>query len=58
MRPHRQMAHSYWDEVNEYRNRRPVAAAVRPNQLPFVASVVVLYIFLGWWILSLLGVIR
>ena len=58
MRPHRPLAHSYWDEVNEYRNRRPVAAHVPVSQLPFVASVVLLYIAIGGWVLHLLGVIR
>ena len=53
------MAYSYWTEVNEYRARRPVADTRIPpvRLLNFVLSMLVLYIFLGWWILGLLGVI-
>lgn len=60
MKPHRQLAHSYWDEVEAYRARRPI----RDDRIPpvrllnFVLSMVVLYIAIGGWILSLLGVIR
>ena len=57
-RPGRPLAHSYYDEIEAYRNRRPVSAAVRVSQLPFVASVALLYIAIGGWVLHLLGVIR
>ena len=59
-RPGRPLAHSYWDEVNESRNRRAVPDTRIPpvRLLNFVLSMVVLYVAIGAWVLSLLGVIR
>ena len=59
-RPGRPLAHSYYDEIEAYRNRRPVADTRIPpvRLLNFVLSMVVLYIAIGGWVLHLLGVIR
>ena len=59
-RPGRQLAHSYWDEVEAYRARRTVPDDRIPpvRLLNFVLSMVVLYIAIGGWVLHLLGVIR